>query len=34
MTAARISIHGKRLQLAPFGVVADGRMIGGSMPTG
>lgn len=34
MTAARVSIHGTRLQLAPFGVLADGRMIGGSMPTG
>jgi hypothetical protein len=34
MTAPFISIHGRRLGLAPYGLVMDGRVIGGSTPTG
>ena len=33
MTAPFVSIHGKRLGLAPYGLVMDGRVIGGSTPT-
>jgi hypothetical protein len=31
---ANVSIHGRRLMLAPNGLMMDGRLIGGSTPTG
>lgn len=34
MTAPFVSLHGRRLGLAPYGLVMDGRVIGGSTPTG
>lgn len=34
MTAPFVSIHGRRLGLAPNGLVMDGRLVGGATPTG
>lgn len=34
MTAPFVSIHGRRLGIAPNGLMMDGRLIGGSTPTG
>ena len=34
MTASFVSVHGRRLGIAPNGLVMDGRLIGGSTPTG
>ena len=34
MTTPFVSIHGRRLGLTPFGLMMDGRIIGGSTPTG
>jgi hypothetical protein len=34
MTAPFVSLHGRRLGMTPYGLMMDGRVIGGSTPTG
>ena len=34
MTQPFVSIHGRRMGLTPYGLLVDGRLIGGSTPTG